>query len=71
MCLWKMPKISMPAVTARDLVPSTQSKEPTAPKLGGTDDWKNTTYGTQAAQIKKKNNNNNNSNNMMNGGWNI
>lgn len=70
MCLWSTPKISVPSVTARDLTPSTESLEPNSPKLGGTDDWKRTNYGTQSVQIKKNNSMNNNDS-ISNGGWNI
>lgn len=67
MCLWKTPKIPTPSVTARELVPSTESKEPNSPKFGGSDDWKTTSYGSKSLQVNKKFNDTN----INNGGWNI
>lgn len=75
MCLWKTPKISTPSLTARDLVPSTESKEPNSPKLGGADDWSSKRRGAQALQIKKNTPVNSGgtsiNNNYQNGGWTI
>lgn len=53
MCWFKMPKIQSPSVTAQQLVPSTESKEPTAPTFGGDDDWdtKAKRRGTKALRI--------------------
>lgn len=53
MCWFKMPKISTTSVTGQQLVPSTESEEPTAPTFGGDDDWetKAKRRGTKALRI--------------------
>lgn len=68
MCLWKTPSISTD-VTARELTPSTESKEPNSPILGGSDDWKNKNYGTKSVQINK--NSSSSSDTVSNGGWSL
>lgn len=51
MCLWKMPKIQQPSVSARELLPSTSSKEPNSPIFGGANDWAQKRRGVQALRI--------------------
>lgn len=68
MCLWKTPSINTD-VSARELTPSTESKEPNSPILGGSDDWKNTNYGTKSVQVNRNKTSLNDD--TMNGGWSL
>lgn len=53
MCFWKTPKIPTPSVTARELIPSTESTDPNSPIYGGADAWKQKRRGSQALQIRR------------------
>lgn len=68
MCLWKMPKISVPSTSARDILPSTTTEDPKSPVFGGENDWKAKRRGAQALQINKASTNNTTT---TEGGWSI
>ena len=71
-CFWKTPKIHMPTVTARDLTPSTEAKDPNSPVYGGTDAWKQKRRGSQALQIRRGDTGMNNRVSVNDtGGWSI
>lgn len=72
LCLWKIPKIPTPYVTARELTPSTEATDPNSPVYGGTDMWKQKRRGSQALQIRRGTSNTNNRVSVNDtGGWSI